>query len=89
MNDNDKQPGQDNGGGNNPWMKSLLIWVGILLGLAIIVTMFDGRTAAAQGNAISYSTFVQKIDEGTVKVGESVRPNKAMARSVVRWKRPS
>ncbi|VVT22148.1 protease, ATP-dependent zinc-metallo [Sphingomonas sp. EC-HK361] len=67
MNDNDKQPGQDNGGGNNPWMKSLLIWVGILLGLAIIVTMFDGRTAAAQGNAISYSTFVQKVDEGTVK----------------------
>ncbi|MGK6318478.1 ATP-dependent zinc metalloprotease FtsH [Sphingomonas sp. DT-204] len=67
MNDNDKQPGgQDNGGGN-PWMKSLLIWVAILLGLALFVTLIDGRSTAAAGSAIPYSTFLDKVDEGTVK----------------------
>ena len=49
MNDNDRQRGNgggDNGGGGNPnpWMKSLLIWVGVLLSLAVVVTLFDGRT---------------------------------------------
>ena len=69
MSDNDKQPGQDDSGGNgpNPWMKSLLIWVGILLALALFVTMFDGRPAAGSGNTIAYSTFLDKVDEGTVK----------------------
>ncbi|QNE33134.1 ATP-dependent metallopeptidase FtsH/Yme1/Tma family protein [Sphingomonas sp. NBWT7] len=68
MNENDKQSGGDNGGnGPNPWMKSLLIWVGILLSLAIVVTMFDGRTATASGNSIAYSAFLDKVDEGTVK----------------------
>ncbi len=59
--------GPDNGGGGNPWMKSLLIWVGILLALALFVTMFDGRTAASGGNTIAYSAFLDKVDEGTVK----------------------
>jgi cell division protease FtsH len=68
MSDNDKRPGQDEGGnGPNPWMKSLLIWVGILLALALFVTMFDGRPAAGSGNTIAYSTFLDKVDEGTVK----------------------
>ena len=68
MNDNDKQSGGNGGsGGPNPWMKSLLIWVGILLSLAIVVTMFDGRTGTAAGNSIAYSTFLDKVDEGTVK----------------------
>jgi cell division protease FtsH len=68
MNDNDKQSSGDNGGsGPNPWMKSLLIWVGILLSLAIVVTMFDGRTAGTAGNTIAYSAFLDKVDEGTVK----------------------
>ncbi|WP_425505736.1 ATP-dependent zinc metalloprotease FtsH [Sphingomonas hominis] len=74
MNDNDKQPGNNGenggangGGGPNPWMKSLLIWVGILLTLAVVVTMFDGRTSGAQGNTVAYSTFLDKVDEGTVK----------------------
>ncbi|MBB4619018.1 ATP-dependent zinc metalloprotease FtsH [Sphingomonas abaci] len=64
MNDNDKQPG---GGGGNPWMKSLLIWVAILLGLALFVTMVDGRSATPRGTAIDYSAFLDKVDEGTVK----------------------
>jgi cell division protease FtsH len=67
MNDNDKQPGDNGGNGPSPWMKSLLIWVGILLSLAIVVTMFDGRTSAATGNSIAYSAFLDKVDEGTVK----------------------
>ena len=72
MNDNDKQPRGDGGndggnGGGNPWMKSLLIWVGILLALALFVTMFDGRTSAGSGNTVAYSKFLDQVDEGTVK----------------------
>jgi len=61
--------GGDGGpGGTNPWMKSLLIWVGILLALAMFVTVFDGRSSTtAQGNTIAYSAFLDKVDEGTVK----------------------
>ena len=72
MNDNDKQPRGDGGndggnGGGSPWMKSLLIWVGILLALALFVTMFDGRTSTASGNTVAYSKFLDQVDEGTVK----------------------
>ncbi|MCJ8156669.1 ATP-dependent zinc metalloprotease FtsH [Sphingomonas sp. LaA6.9] len=48
-------------------MKSLLIWVGILVGLALFVAMFDGRTRAAAADGISYSEFLQQVDQGTVK----------------------
>jgi len=51
----------------NPWMKSLLIWVGILLALVMFVSLFDGNSRAASGNAIPYSEFLQRVDEGTVK----------------------
>ncbi len=68
MNENDKQSGGDGGGnGPNPWMKSLLIWVGILLSLAIVVTLFQGPSSTATGNSIAYSAFLDKVDEGTVK----------------------
>ncbi len=66
MNDNDKQNGPDNGGGN-PWMKSLLIWVGILAALALFVTMFDGRATQPAGNAVSYSAFLDRVEAGEVK----------------------
>ncbi|MGY4398031.1 cell division protease FtsH [Sphingomonas sp. UYAg733] len=66
MNDNDKQPGPD-GGGPNPWMKSLLVWVCILVALALFVTMIDTRTTPAASGAIAYSTFLDKVQEGTVK----------------------
>ena len=49
MNDNEKPPE-----GPNPWMKSLLIWVGILVALALFVTMIDTRTATTGGNQIAY-----------------------------------
>jgi cell division protease FtsH len=66
MNDNDKQNGPDNGGGN-PWMKSLLIWVGILAALALFVTLFDGRTTQTATDATSYSAFLDKVAAGEVK----------------------
>mgnify|MGYP005984316249 CR=1 FL=1 len=66
MSDNGKQQGPENGG-NNPWMKSLLIWVGILAALALFVTLFDTRTAQPAGNAIPYSTFLDKVQSGDVK----------------------
>ena len=59
---NDDKPPQ-----GNPWMKSLLIWVGILAALAVFVTMFDGRKATAAGDGIAYSEFIAKVDEGSVK----------------------
>jgi cell division protease FtsH len=65
MNDDNKQPG-DNGGGN-PWMKSLLVWVGILLALALFVTVIGGRGTTATGNQIAYSVFLDKVDEGAVQ----------------------
>jgi len=72
MNDNDKQPRKDDGGndggsGGNPWMKSLLIWVGIFLALALFVTMFGGQTNAGASNTVAYSKFLDQVDEGTVK----------------------
>jgi cell division protease FtsH len=52
---------------SNPWMKSLLIWAGILLALVLFVQIVDGgsRTAAADG--IAYSEFLNRVDEGSVK----------------------
>jgi cell division protease FtsH len=62
MNDNDKQPD-----GGNTWMKSLLIWVSILVALALLFTLFDGRTGAPASGSISYSTFLSKVKDGSVK----------------------
>ena len=71
MNDNDKQPGSNGGngtpGGPNPWMKSLLIWVGILAALALFVTMFDSSRTTAAANQLPYSSFLDKVEEGSVQ----------------------
>ena len=58
---------KDPQGPGNPWMKSLLIWAGILLALVLFVQLIDGggRTAAAEG--IAYSEFLNRVDEGSVK----------------------
>jgi cell division protease FtsH len=60
MND-DKQPQ------GNPWMKSVMIWAGILAALAIFVSLMDGRTRTATGTNIAYSEFVTRVNEGSVK----------------------
>ncbi len=68
MNDNDRQQGPDNGGNGNPWMKNLMIWLGILVALALFVTMFEsGSRTAATSNALSYSAFLSKVSEGSVR----------------------
>ncbi|QNM82459.1 ATP-dependent metallopeptidase FtsH/Yme1/Tma family protein [Sphingomonas sabuli] len=51
----------------NPWVKSLLIWVGILFGLVLFVQMIGGSTSATAGNAIGYSEFVRQVNEGNVR----------------------
>ncbi|RYY24472.1 MAG: ATP-dependent metallopeptidase FtsH/Yme1/Tma family protein [Sphingomonadales bacterium] len=66
MSDNDKQQGGDNQGGS-PWMKSLLIWVGILAALALFVTLFDSPGTQKAGNTIPYSTFLDKVEAGEVR----------------------
>ena len=56
---NEKKPG-------NPWTKSLLIWLGILFGLVLFVQVIDGPRTPA-GNAITYSDFVRKVDDRSVR----------------------
>ena len=58
----DKDP---NGSGSSPWVKSLLIWVGILLGLVLFVQMVEGGRTPAQG--MTYSDLLRRVDEGSVK----------------------
>lgn len=65
MNDNDKQPGQD-GGGNN-WARNLLLWVGIAVALAVLVAMLGERATTPAGQQLSYSGFVAKVKDGSVK----------------------
>ncbi|MBP2274789.1 MULTISPECIES: ATP-dependent zinc metalloprotease FtsH [Sphingomonas] len=65
MNDNDKQPGSDTGG-PNPWMKSLLIWVGILVALALFVALIGNREPGAAAAQIPYSAFLDKVESGAV-----------------------
>ncbi|UUL84279.1 ATP-dependent zinc metalloprotease FtsH [Sphingomonas sp. S1-29] len=55
-------------------MRSLMIWVGILLALALFVTMFDGRGSQSAGNTIAYSAFLDKVEEGSVRE-VNVAPN--------------
>src|SRR3954466_16377661 len=53
--------------GSNPWMKSLFIWAGILLALILFVQIVDGGGRAAAGQAIAYSEFLSKVDDGSVR----------------------
>jgi cell division protease FtsH len=69
MND-DKEPKQ-----TNPWMKSLAIWMGILLALVVFVSMFESSSRVGQGDQIAYSEFLARVDEGAVReadIGEGV-----------------
>jgi cell division protease FtsH len=61
----DKDPQQ--GGSPNPWMKSLFIWAGILLALILFVQVVDGGGRSASGNAVPYSDFLNRVEEGSVK----------------------
>ena len=60
MNDNNEPQ-------SNPLIKSLLIWLGILLALAAFVSVFDSRSKDTKADGIAYSEFLSKVDEGSVK----------------------
>jgi cell division protease FtsH len=69
MND-EKEPKQP-----NPWMKSLAIWMGILLALVVFVSMFESSSRTAAGDQIAYSEFLARVDDGQVReadIGEGV-----------------
>ncbi len=59
MNDNQEPQG-------NPWTKSLMIWAGIIGALLLIVSI-SGTASTAAGTTISYSSFRDKVAEGSVK----------------------
>ena len=55
----------------NPWLRSLALWIGILLAVVLFVSVFDSNSkSSAQGTAIAYSDFLAKVDEGSVKTAE-------------------
>ena len=60
----DKDP---QGGGTNPLMKNLAIWLGILLAIVLFVSMFEGSNRQAAGDAVAYSDFLSAVDQGSVK----------------------
>ena len=51
---------------SNPWTRSLLVWMGVLLGLVLVVQMIGGGRAATS-NALPYSQFVHEVDGGNVR----------------------
>jgi cell division protease FtsH len=59
-NSGDKEPS------GNSWMKSLLIWAGIILALVLVVQMVGGGASASQAS-LPYSDFLAKVDDGSVK----------------------
>ena len=52
----------------NPWIKSLGLWVIVLLVLAVVVTLVQGPSASTSAaGQLGYSDFLTKVDEGSVK----------------------
>ncbi len=50
----------------NPWMRSLMIWAGILLALAMLVSVIDGRSRDVESKGIAYSEFLRKVKDRSV-----------------------
>jgi len=65
MADDNRTPGDKEPSGNT-WMKSLFIWAGIILALVLVVQLVGGG-ASTPRNALPYSDFLAKVDQGTVK----------------------
>lgn len=51
----------------NPWMRSAMIWAGVLLALVLFVSLFENRSATTAGTGIAYSEFRAKVQDGAVK----------------------
>ena len=58
---------QDPGSNQNGWMKNMLIWAGVIIGLLVVVSLIDTRGSADRGSSISYSTFRDRVSDGQVK----------------------
>jgi cell division protease FtsH len=59
MND-DKEPQ------GNPWIKSAMIWAGVIVALLLFVSLFE-RPGASGGSSVAYSEFRSKVQQGQVK----------------------
>ena len=62
QNDPNQQPPE----GPNPWVKQLMIWGGIFLGLLLVVSLF-GNAGQPSGTQIRYSEFREAVIEGEVE----------------------
>jgi cell division protease FtsH len=62
----DNRPSGDKEPSGNNWMRSLMIWAGIILALVLVVQLVGGG-AAAPRDSIPYSEFLNKVDDGSVK----------------------
>jgi cell division protease FtsH len=51
---------------SNPWLKSGMIWAAILLAMIVVASMFSASTQPV-GDAIPYSEFKQKVQDGSVR----------------------
>ncbi|MGD9809818.1 MAG: ATP-dependent zinc metalloprotease FtsH [Sphingobium sp.] len=51
----------------NPWIKSAMIWAGVVVALLLIVSLIEGRGATTTGTGIAYSDFRSKVQQGQVK----------------------
>src|SRR3546814_15498319 len=60
MND-DKEPQ------GNPWIKSAMIWAGVIVALLLFVSIFDSNSVAPEGSFIAYSEFREKVQAGSGK----------------------
>src|SRR3954467_12864302 len=60
---------------NNPLMKSLFIWIGILVVIMLAVNMFASASRTAAQSTISYSDFLTKLDSDQVRSVQIAGPN--------------
>ena len=67
---NDEQDPKD-----NPWMKSMFIWAGVIVALLLTVSMFGAGASSEGATGISYSSFRNKVEEGSVK-SVAIAPDK-------------
>ncbi|WP_343343923.1 ATP-dependent zinc metalloprotease FtsH [Sphingomicrobium sp. XHP0239] len=51
----------------NAWTKSLVIWLAIIFGMVLFMQALGGGNEAAEGEAMPYSTFVERVEAGDVQ----------------------